>query len=113
MENKKTNNSNVAKVALVGAGVAALAATAYFFLGPDGKKHQKQARAWTIKMKGEVIERLEMAKEVTEPIYREIVDSVAAQYMKSKDIDQKEITALVNDLKRHWKTISGATKTKS
>lgn len=102
----KANKSQIVKLAVIGASLAGLAATAYFFFGPKGKKHQKQAKAWAIKMKGEVVEKLELAKEITEPIYHEIIDTVAKDYRKSKKASQPEIDELAADLKKHWKTMS-------
>ncbi|HUD08541.1 MAG TPA: hypothetical protein VMQ48_00425 [Candidatus Saccharimonadales bacterium] len=103
---KKANKSNAVKYAVIGASLAGLAATAYFFFGPKGKKRREHAKAWAIKMKGEVVEKLEKAREITEPIYREIIDSVARDYKKGKKASQPEIAALAADLKKHWKTMS-------
>jgi hypothetical protein len=103
---KKTNSSNAIKLAVAGASVAAIAATAYFFFGPKGKKNQKHAKAWAIKMKGEVVEKLEKAREITEPIYQEIIETIAADYKKNKKASQEEIDELAIDLKKHWKTVS-------
>ena len=111
MEKKTTKNgSSAAKLAVLGASLAGLAATAYFFLGPKGKKHQRHAKAWAIKMKGDVVEKLETAREVSEPVYHEIIDSVAAEYKKDMKASQEEISALAQDLKKHWKTISGSAR---
>lgn len=43
---KKTNGKGVSagKVAAIGAGVAAVGAGAYYFLGPKGKKHRNDAK---------------------------------------------------------------------
>lgn len=106
---KKTKN-NVAGAVVIGAGLAALAATAYFFLGPKGKKHQKHAKAWVIKMKGDVVEKLEMARDLTEPAYHAIIDSVAAEYEKGMKAGKEEIGALAHDLKKHWKAISSSAR---
>ena len=103
---KKTNKSNAVKYAVIGASLAGLAATAYFFFGPKGKKHREHAKAWAIKMKGDVVEKLEKAREITEPVYREIIDTVAKEYKKGKKASQPEIVALANDLKKHWKSMS-------
>jgi hypothetical protein len=103
---KKVKKSNAVKLAVIGASLAGLAATAYFFFGPKGKKHQQQAKAWAIKMKGEVVEKLEKAREITEPIYREIIDAVASGYKKGKKASQPEINALAEDLKKHWRSMS-------
>ena len=58
--------------AVIGAGVAGLAATAYFFLGPKGKQHQRHAKAWAIKMKGDVIEQLERRAQRAEQRVKEL-----------------------------------------
>lgn len=107
-ETKK--GSNIAAVAFIGASLAGLAATAYFFFGPKGKANQKHAKAWAIKMKGDVIEKLEMARDISEPIYHEIIDSIAKEYEKGKKASHEEITVLAKDLKKHWKTISKTAK---
>ncbi len=103
---KKTNKSNVIKYAVIGASLAGLAATAYFLFGPKGKQNRQHIKAWAVKMKGEVIEKLETAREITEPIYHEIIDSVAKDYKKSKKASQEEIDAIADDLKKHWKSMS-------
>ncbi|NTU67162.1 MAG: hypothetical protein HGB08_04550 [Candidatus Moranbacteria bacterium] len=103
---KKTGGSDVAKFAVIGASLAGLAASAYFLFGPKGKKHRQQAKAWAIKMKGEVIEKLEKAREITEPVYLEIIDTVAGEYKKGKKASQSEIEELAADLKKHWKSMS-------
>ena len=102
---KKTNKSNAVKFAVIGASLAGLAA-AYFFLGPKGKKHREHAKVWAIKMKKEVVEKLKKAREITEPIYRNIIDEIAKEYEKGKKASQPEIQALASDLKKHWKSIS-------
>jgi len=102
----KKSGSNVATVAFIGASLAGLAATAYFFFGPKGKANQKHAKAWAIKMKGDVVEKLEMARDISEPVYHEIIDTVAKEYEKGKKASHDEISVLAKDLKKHWKTIS-------
>ena len=113
MKNKINGNSNTAKIVVIGASVAAAAATAYFFLGPDGKTHQKHAKAWAIKMKGEVVKRLEAAREVSEPVYHTIIDGVAAEFTKAMNGDRKDIDALAADMKKHWKAFVKAAESKS
>jgi hypothetical protein len=103
---KKMNKSNAVKLAVVGASLAGLAATAYFFFGPKGKKHRTHAKAWAIKMKGDVVEKMEAAREITEPVYQGIIDAVAKEYKKGRKASQPEIDALAVDLKKHWKSMS-------
>ena len=107
---KKNGGSSAVELAVLGVTLAGLAASAYFFLGPKGKKNQRHAKAWAIKMKGDVVEKLEMAREVSEPVYNEIIDSVTAEYKKGKKASQIEIDEMAKDLKKHWKTIGGIAK---
>jgi hypothetical protein len=102
----KNKTAGVAKLAFLGASLAGIAATAYFFFGPKGKKNQKHVKAWAIKMKGDVVEKLETARDITEPVYHEIIESVAKEYKKGKKATQIEVDELAKDLKKHWKTIS-------
>ncbi|MFA5841607.1 MAG: hypothetical protein WC835_01425 [Candidatus Paceibacterota bacterium] len=101
-----TKGASAVELAVIGASLAGLAATAYFFLGPKGKKHQRETKAWAIKMKGDIVEKLEKARDISEPVYHEIINSVAARYGKEMKANHKEIAALAQDLKKHWKTIS-------
>ena len=78
---KKTNSSH-ARIGLLGASVAGLAATTYFFFGSKAKAHQRYAKAWAIKMKGDVVGKLETGREITESMYHEIIDSVAKEYAR-------------------------------
>lgn len=94
------------KTSFVGASLAGLAATAYFFLGPKAKQRQNHAKAWAIKMKGDVVEKLEKATGISEPAYHEIIDSVSNKYEKGMKASHEEIAELGTDLKKHWKTIS-------
>lgn len=94
------------KTIALGASLASLAASAYFFLGPDGKKNQKYAKAWAIKMKGDVVAKLEAAKEVSEPIYHKIIDTVSAKHEKIMKSGPKEVKDLAKDLKKHWAVIN-------
>lgn len=110
MKNKKNESNNIVKYAAVGTALATLAASAYFFLGPKGKKNQKAAKAWALKMKAEIVEKLETAKDVSEPVYHQIIDAVAAKYKKGVKIGHAEVDELASELKKHWKTFSKPVK---
>ena len=101
---KKNNKNNIGKAIAVGAGIAALTAAGYFFLGPNGKQNRKTARGWMIKMKGEVIEQMEKAKNLTKSSYSDMVDRIAKKYLSSAD--KAEVVKLAKELKSHWKYIS-------
>jgi len=114
VKNKKTEEkSETLKYTVVGVSLASLAAGAYFFFGPKGKKHQKHAKAWVIKMKGDIIEKLESAKEVTEPVYHAIIDTVALNYKKKIKNGKEDINEIVDDLKKQWKNLAKTVKSKT
>ena len=95
---------------MLGAGIGAFvagAAGAYFLYGTkEGAKRRKQVKGWAVRMKGDVMKRLERLKEVNEETYNKVIDEVASQYKKVKSIDPEDVNALVNDMKRYWKNIS-------
>jgi hypothetical protein len=107
MENKNVGKKGISAGAAIGisATVAALSAAAYIIFGPDGKKNKKAIKGWSVKMKGEIIEKLEQAKEITEPVYHKIIDEVSAKYAKVKNIDAKDVELAVAEVKKHWKTM--------
>ena len=109
---KKTSlmNSDGVKFVKLGVRLVGLAAAAYFFLGPKGREHRENTKAWAIKMKADVIEKLETAHDISEFAYHEIIDSVAAKHEKSKKASPEEIRELAGNLKKHWKTISKPVK---
>lgn len=105
MASKANNKGGAGKALVVGAGVAAVSAAAYLLFGPEGKKNRKKVQGWAVKMKGEMIEKLENVKEVTEPIYHKVVDEVSAKYSKLKNVDEKDVQEAVSEVKKHWKTL--------
>lgn len=119
MAKKQKQGISAKQVIGVGVGVAALSAAAYLLFGPNGKNNRKVIKGWAVKMKGEIIEKFEEAKELTEPVYNEIIDRVQAKYAKLQNIDKKELEATVAEIKKNWKALkkssmpkkSGKTKT--
>lgn len=99
---KETVAKKVGKdVAIVGL-VAAAAAVGYFLYGPKGEKNRKKLKGWMLKMKGEVLEKVESLKEVNKEAYEKIVDQVGEKYKKLKDISEDEVESLSKKLKSHW-----------
>lgn len=95
-----------------GLGLAATligaAAAGFYLYGPKGAENRKKIRGWTLRAKGEVLEKIEKAKEVSDDSYVEIVDKVTAKYAKLKDVGEDEAAKLNKELKRHWKSIKKA-----
>ncbi len=110
---QKKTESNVGKVLGGVVGIAALSVAAYMMFGPEGKKNRKQISGWSVKMKGEIIEKFEKAKEVTEPIFNKIVDEAAVKYAKAKGVSAEELSSVVADLRKHWKALVRDVKAKN
>jgi hypothetical protein len=114
MKQTTTKNDISSKTLLaLGAGVAALATTTYYFFGPKGEKHRDDLKGWMIKMKGEIIDRIEDVKELTEPVYREIIDSVVATYATTTKVSKEELAAFAERLKAQWKDIVLSSKVRA
>ena len=101
----KKKGISTGEVVGIGATVAALGAAAYIMFGPDAKKNRKAIKGWAVKMKGEIIDKLEDAKEITEPVYHKIIDTVSSKYAKIKKVDPKELELAILDVKKHWNTM--------
>ena len=86
----------------IGAGAVA-APPALITSWAEGAQHQKKAKVWMVKMETEVAKKLKNAKSVTQPLYREAVDTIAATYSKQYKEHVPEIKALAKKLKEGWK----------
>lgn len=107
---KKSNGKkSLGKIIGLSAGAVALGATAYYFLGPKGKRHQKSAKQWVVEAKKKVIKEIEKGKEMTESIYGKIVDDILRPYV-AKGAIAEEVSALSKALKKDWKNIVRASK---
>lgn len=107
---KKKSGMSVGKSAIIGAGVAAVGAGAYYFLGPKGKQHQKKVKAWMVEMEMEIEKTLKKAKSFTEPFYHNTVDTMATIYSKQYKEHAGEINAFAKKLKGKWKSIQHKTR---
>lgn len=102
---KKQTGSLGKTLGLAGLAVAGLAG-AYFLYGKNGAKNRKTIKAWSLRAKADVIEKLEKAKEVSEETFHSVVDEISSKYgSKVKDISPEDIAAFSKDLKKHWKDI--------
>ena len=113
MTNKKEvkkGKISVGKVVALGAGVAALGAGAYYFLGPNGKKNQKKVKVLMTKMEKEVGSKMKKVESATLPIYHKTVDTLAETYSKQYKEHAPEIKAFAKHLKGSWKDIEKKTK---
>ncbi len=108
-----TNNKQGSIGAKAGLGLAALAAAAgayYFYGAKHSAQHRKQMKGWMIKAKGEVVEKLEKAKDLSQESYEKVVSQVMDKYGKVKGIDPTDLQAMAADFKKHWKNIASQLK---
>ncbi len=102
----------------VGIGVgltatAVAAAGAYFLYGSkEAATNRKKVKGWMLKAKGEVLEALEKAENITEDEYKAIVEAVGGAYSMVSNATVGEIKDFKKEMKSHWDKIekSGAAK---
>lgn len=95
-----TNNNKLVEVGLGLAAVAALGA--YFLYGKNGVQNREKISGWMLKMKGEVLEKVEEIKQINEEEYYKIVDEVSEHYAKLGKVGAAELANLTKDLKGAW-----------
>lgn len=112
---KKVQNKGMSrgKMATLGATVAAVAATGYYFWGPKGKEHQQSAKKWTTDAKKKIVQKLKQGKNISESMYQNIVDDVVKPYAAKGAATAKEVGAFASTLKKDWKHIVAAAKKKN
>lgn len=101
--------SSTTKKIAAGVGLAALAAAAaatYYFKGPEGKKHQKEAMAMAKKAKMEMLAKMKQMKNFSKEAYHKATAEVLAKYKQAKNINPKDLQALGHELKSHWDNIA-------
>ena len=103
-QTKHTHNGETA------AGLAALAAAAagvYFLYGSkDAAKTRKQVKSWSLKMKAEILEKIEKLKDIDQKVYQDIVDQASKKYAALKGVEVAEVAAVSKELSSHWRAIN-------
>jgi len=95
------------KILGAGIGLAAVAAAgAYFLYGEKGAKNRAMISGWTLKMKGEVLEKIESMKTIDRETYLRLVDKVAERYTRLDTISAAELQHLTVELKNAWAHIN-------
>ena len=108
MKSQPKTGNNAKKALAIGGGVAlaaALIAGAYFLYGKDGAKNRKKVRGWALKMKGEILEKMEKVPEISEEMYSKVIDEASSRYKALKNVDPDELKTIVKELKGHWSSI--------
>lgn len=109
-----TNKGNAVKKGLaVVAGIGAVVG-AYFLYGTDaGKKKRKEIKGWMLKAKGEVLEKIEDVKDLSEEKYKSTVATVMNKYSSFKDKYGDDVALLTKELLDHWNNIKKHVNVKS
>lgn len=90
-----------------GIALAAIAAAAtYFLTGKRGKENREKIAAWTLKMKGEVLEQMKKLKTINKEAYHALVDEVAVRYGRAERVSAAEMDHLKDEVKGAWAHIS-------
>ncbi|OGS66718.1 MAG: hypothetical protein A3J79_04235 [Elusimicrobia bacterium RIFOXYB2_FULL_62_6] len=90
---------------LIGAGIGLAALTAvgtYFMYGKRGAENRRKIAGWMLKMKGEVLEKVEELKEVNKEAYFKMVDETATRYSRLERVGASELKHLTEELKGAW-----------
>ena len=96
-------------VALTTAAVAA--AGAYFLYGsPNAAKNRRTVKSWALKAKGEILEVLEKAGNLTAEEYQEAVEKVLAGYSQLNTISKNELADFRKEMMEHWGKIAKGPK---
>ena len=99
------NSGGGMKIAFLGAVVAAAAGAYYIATNKGAKKQVKKIKGWALKVKGDVLSKLEQMKDVDEELYHKVVDTVMGKYKNIKSIDTNELALVSQELKSHWSNI--------
>lgn len=107
MTTKKSTakESSKSTVVLAAATFLAVAGAIFLYGTKEGEVQRKKIKGWALKAKGEILERLENVKDISEDNYKKIVDDVGAKYKKVKKVQEKELDSFVREMKAHWNRI--------
>lgn len=83
----------------IGAIASVIAGAYYMYGSKDGVAKRKQLQAWSVKMKGEVLQGIEKLKDVSEPAYKQVVKQVAEKYKK---VEKGELKKVVDEMISTW-----------
>src|ERR1700677_4013763 len=94
-QNNQQSDKGSSGAAGLGVGLAALAAAAagayYFYGSKHSAQNRKQMKGWMIKARGDMVEKLENLKDMSQENYDKAVSEVMDKYKKVKNIDPNEL----------------------
>lgn len=111
---KERNTHAVGKDIGLSVGItaaAAAAAGAYFLYGSkNAKANRQKVKGWMLKAKGEVLEALEKAEQMSFEDYEQLIEDIAAAYAVVQNATKKDIAEFKREMKAHWGKIEKEAK---
>lgn len=88
----------------IGLTAAAVAAAGAYFLYGSKKSAQnrKKVKGWTLKAKGEILETLEKAEQITESEYDKLVETATKAYGTVERATKGELKDFKSEMLQHW-----------
>ncbi|HEX4798993.1 MAG TPA: hypothetical protein VFV22_00450 [Candidatus Paceibacterota bacterium] len=106
VEIKKGEVGNVAKVGFGLTAAAATVAGAYFLYGSKkAAQNRKKVKGWALKAKGEVLEALENAQNISEEEFKKLVETASSAYGTVKSATKGEVEDFKKEMATHWKDL--------
>ena len=103
---KEISSSQKAGIGFGLTAAAITAAGAYFLYGSkSATKNRKAVKGWMLKAKGEVLETLERAEEITEKEYKTLVETACGAYATVKNASVGELKDFKIEMLEHWETL--------
>lgn len=108
MAEKKSAKKELSGAQKVGIGIgltaaAVAAAGAYFLYGSkNAAQNRKKVKSWTLKAKGEVLEALEKAEQITEAEYAALVAAAGEAYGTVQKATRGELKDFKTEMTEYW-----------
>lgn len=111
----QTSNITTGEKVVIGTGITGLLVAAtlganFLFNTKKGKQSLKHIKSWAFKMKGEVLEKLEKTKDISESAYAQLIDQLGEKYKKAKGMTVEEVAEIATELKSQWKKVHAEVK---
>ncbi len=107
--NKKAGMSGAEKVGIgIGLTTAAVAAAGAYFLysSPNAAKNRKKVKGWMLKAKGEVLEAMENAKQMSEEEFNSLVGTVTGAYETMSHVSKADVKEFKKEMGEHWQKLA-------
>jgi len=105
------NQQNAKRVGIAASALAAAAAAAaagyYFYGSDDAPKNRRIAAKWANDMKNEVVRQAKKAKDIDRKQMLALIDGAAAAYETARHVDPAELSRARKELRDNWQSLVG------